>query len=58
MLTVGEALLKRGIMVDGKCKRCGEIKTTTPVMFLCPFEKSMGEGSRSFCFWCLDCKIN
>ncbi|KAF3488490.1 hypothetical protein F2Q69_00056706 [Brassica cretica] len=30
-------------MVDGKCKRCGEVETTTHVMFLCPFAKKVWE---------------
>lgn len=42
-MAVGEALLKRGIMVVGKCKRCGEVETTTHVMFLCPFAKKVWE---------------
>ena len=42
-MAVGESLLKRGIMVDGKCKRCGEIETTTHVMFLCPYAQKVWE---------------
>lgn len=36
-LAVGENLLKRGIQVDGKCKRCGENESVIHVMALCPF---------------------
>lgn len=35
-LAVGETLLKRGIQVDGKCKRCGEAESILHVMFACP----------------------
>lgn len=36
-LAVGEALLKRGMQVDGKCKRCGALETVFHVMFSGPF---------------------
>lgn len=35
-LAVGENLIRRGIQVDGKCKRCGETETIFHVMFSCP----------------------
>ena len=34
-LAVGEALVKKGIHVDGKCKRCGEPESIYHVMFSC-----------------------
>lgn len=36
-LAVGESLLKHGMQVDGKCKRCGEIESVIHVMAQCPF---------------------
>lgn len=35
-MEVGENLIRRGIQVDGKCKRCGETETIFHVMFSCP----------------------
>ncbi|XP_013617184.1 PREDICTED: uncharacterized protein LOC106323642 [Brassica oleracea var. oleracea] len=40
-LAVGETLLRRGITTDGKCKRCGEMKSTFHVMFSCPTAKKV-----------------
>ncbi|WZY83148.1 hypothetical protein YC2023_029532 [Brassica napus] len=39
ILAVGEALIKRGIQIDGKCKRCGESESALHVLFSCPFAK-------------------
>lgn len=42
-LAVGEALVKRGISTDGKCKRCGASETAFHVMFTCPKAKRVWE---------------
>ncbi|KAL0822904.1 hypothetical protein Bca101_046581 [Brassica carinata] len=36
-IAVGASLTRRGIHVDGNCKRCGAPETTLHVMFSCPF---------------------
>lgn len=36
-IAVGASLARRGILVDGKCKRCGAQETIIHVMFSCPF---------------------
>lgn len=36
-LGVGESLIRRGIQVDGKCKRCGASGSIHHVMIACPF---------------------
>ena len=38
-LAVGEALVTRGILSEGKCKRCGESESAFHVMFKCPIEQ-------------------
>lgn len=43
ILAVGEALIKRGVQVDGKCKRCGESESVLHVMLPCPFAKRVCE---------------
>ena len=40
---MGESLRKRGMQVDDRCKRCGEIESTLHVMFSCPFAKHVWE---------------
>lgn len=40
-LAVGETLLRRGMQVDGKCKRCGEDESIFHVMFACPMAKKV-----------------
>lgn len=40
-LAVGETLLKRGIQVDGRCKRYGEPETILHVMFQCTFAQNI-----------------
>lgn len=36
-LSVGEALLRRGMTVTGTCKRCGTLESEMHVFFQCPF---------------------
>lgn len=43
-IAVGENLLRRGIKIDGKCKRCGELETAIHVTFLCPFARKVWEA--------------
>lgn len=43
-LAVGESLLKRGMLVDGRCKRCGESESVLHVMFHCPFAKKVWDS--------------
>lgn len=40
-LAVRESLIKRGMHVEGKCKRCGEMESIAHVMFLCPFAREV-----------------
>lgn len=42
-LAVGESLTKRGIPVDGKCKRCGAMESVIHVMLQCPFAQRVWE---------------
>ncbi|XP_018474023.1 uncharacterized protein LOC108845291 [Raphanus sativus] len=42
-LAVGEALIKRGMQIDGSCKRCGEPETIFHVMFSCTTAKKVWE---------------
>lgn len=36
-LAVGETLIKRGIQIEGKCKRCGARESILHVMVSCPY---------------------
>ena len=42
-VAVGSTLLKRGIQVDGTCKRCGEQETTIHLFTQCAFAKKVWE---------------
>lgn len=42
-LAVGDSLVRRGIQVDGRCKRCGEPETILHVMFTCPTARKVWE---------------
>lgn len=42
-MAVGEALVRRGIQVDGKCKRCGANESIFHVMFECPTARKVWE---------------
>ncbi|XP_056848921.1 uncharacterized protein LOC130499048 [Raphanus sativus] len=42
-LAVGETLAKRGIQVEGKCKRCGEPETLLHVMLACTTAQKVWE---------------
>ncbi|XP_048633020.1 uncharacterized protein LOC125607204 [Brassica napus] len=48
-MAVGESLLKRGLRVDGACKRCGQLETIAHVMFLCPFAVRVWEAIPAMC---------
>ncbi|XP_009137100.1 uncharacterized protein LOC103861146 [Brassica rapa] len=48
-LAVGETLLKRGIQVDGRCKRCGESESIQHVIFYCPFAKRIWDSVPALC---------
>lgn len=43
-LAVGESLLKRGLHVDGSCKRCGASESVLHVMFQCPFARKVWDS--------------
>lgn len=40
-LAVGETMLRRGILTEGNCKRCGELESTFHVMFACPMARKV-----------------
>uniref|UniRef100_M4EYE7 Reverse transcriptase domain-containing protein n=1 Tax=Brassica campestris TaxID=3711 RepID=M4EYE7_BRACM len=42
-LAVGEALVKRGMQVDGMCKRCGVAESLFHVMYACPTAQKVWE---------------
>ncbi|VVB09647.1 unnamed protein product [Arabis nemorensis] len=42
-LPVGEALQRRGIEVDGLCKRCGALETVQHMLISCPFAQAVWE---------------
>lgn len=46
-VAVGESLMKRGLQVEGKCKRCGDCESVIHVMFLCPFARKVWENCSS-----------
>lgn len=43
-LAVGESLLKCGMQVDGRCKRCGESESVLHVMFHCSFARRIWDS--------------
>lgn len=40
-ISVGDALLRRGIAVEGKCKRCGAHETSLHLFLQCPFARKI-----------------
>lgn len=45
-ISVGDALLRRGIAVEGKCKRCGAHETSLHLFLQCPFARKIWDLAR------------
>ena len=41
-ILLGEDLLRRGILRNSTCPRCGDVKTETHIFFSCPFSQGAG----------------
>lgn len=42
-----KSLMKQGLQVEGKCKRCGECESVIHAMFICPFARKLWASTPS-----------